>query len=86
MLLLNIDFVASGNAPEDYYDYACRKTTELEEHDPPILYDLWLDPGEADPLDSDKYCLKKHACHSIVSIVLYACHMQHALKTFKIPA
>ena len=20
-------------------------------------------------------CLKKHACHSIVSIVLYACHM-----------
>ena len=31
-------------------------------------------------------CLKKHACHSIVSIVLYACHMQHALKAFKIPA
>ena len=55
MLLLNINFVASGNAPEDYYDYACRRTTELEEHDPPILYDLWLDPGEADPLDSDKY-------------------------------
>ena len=20
-------------------------------------------------------CLKKHACHSIVSIILYACHM-----------
>ena len=31
-------------------------------------------------------CLKKHACHSIVSIVLYAFHMQYALKTFKIPA
>ena len=57
MLLLNIDFVASGNAPEDYYDYACRKTTELEEHDPPILYDLWLDPGEADPLDSHATCI-----------------------------
>ena len=29
-------------------------------------------------------CMFKETC--IVSIVLYACHMQHALKTFKIPA
>ena len=52
-----------------------------------------IDKGSNDPSGNFLHvmcmfhaCLKKHACHSIVSIVLYACHMQHALKTFKIPA
>lgn len=43
-------FIFSGNAPPDHYDVLCRNTTALEEHDPPLLFNLWTDPGERDPL------------------------------------
>lgn len=43
-------FNFSGNAPPDHYDVLCRNTTGLEEHDPPLLFNLWTDPGERDPL------------------------------------
>ena len=31
----------------------CRNTTKLQAHNPPILYNLWSDPGERDPLNED---------------------------------
>lgn len=42
-----------GNAANDYPDIACRRSTNLTRHDPALLYDLWQDPGEMNPLNVD---------------------------------
>ncbi|XP_003387234.3 PREDICTED: arylsulfatase A-like [Amphimedon queenslandica] len=43
-------YTKGGNAPPTHYDVLCRNTTELTAHDPPLLFNLWTDPGERDPL------------------------------------
>ena len=57
----SLSFLFSGNAAPDYPDIACRNTTNITLHDPPILYDLWMDPGEMTPLDPHEnyYLLQK---------------------------
>lgn len=54
-------YTAGGNAAPDYPDIACRNTTNITLHDPPVLYDLWMDPGEMTPLDpyENYYLLQK---------------------------
>ncbi len=44
-----------GACPEDYPDVMCRENTSLARHDPPLLYDLFSDPGELNELDPDEY-------------------------------
>ena len=48
--MLSITF-CRGNADIDYPDFACRSNVNFTEHNPPLLYDLWLDPGEMSPMD-----------------------------------
>ena len=42
----------SGSAlsDDDNYDHECRGTNTPKKHDPPLLYDLNLDPGERHPV------------------------------------
>ena len=36
-------------------DHACRSSSQLKRHDPPLLFNLGEDPGERHPLDPAKY-------------------------------
>ena len=42
----------TGLYPAFYPDEACKSTSKLAKHDPPLLYDLNHDPGELNPLDA----------------------------------
>jgi arylsulfatase A len=48
-------YIRGGNAPPTHFDVLCRNTTELQEQDPPLLFNLWTDPGEMFPLDTNDY-------------------------------
>lgn len=55
----------------------CRNTTELQAHNPPILYNLWSDPGERDPLtpaDSNY--------NQTLTMMIYVCNIKHPLNLY----
>ncbi|EGD74536.1 hypothetical protein PTSG_05900 [Salpingoeca rosetta] len=41
-----------SHAPNDYFVPSCRSNTSVTTHDPPLLFNLYHDPGEHVPLDS----------------------------------
>ena len=49
-LIVGVVNSSRGNAADNYPDEQCRSSLNLTRHDPPLLYDLWLDPGEMNPL------------------------------------
>jgi len=48
-------FYTKGNALSDdsNYDFNCTSKATLAQHDLPLLYDLFVDPGERYPLNVD---------------------------------
>ena len=48
-------FFTEGNALSDDYNYdaACRSSAGFQKRDPPLLFDLDLDPGERYPIPVD---------------------------------
>ena len=50
ILLINFHFLGSDRCGNENYDEACRGTTGKTKHDPPLLYDVNLDPGERYPI------------------------------------
>ena len=47
-LLLGNDLSGANN-----YDPQCRGSAEQTKHDPPLLYDVNIDPGERFPIDNN---------------------------------
>jgi hypothetical protein len=45
----------AGNSlsDDDNYDHSCRHSSKLTKHDPPLIFDLDLDPGERHPIPED---------------------------------
>ena len=50
IILMIFYFLGSDRCGNENYDEACRGTTGKTKHDPPLLYDVNLDPGERYPI------------------------------------
>ena len=68
----NYLLLRSMHSEEFYPDEVCRKTTPRQKHNPPLLYNLELDPGERSKLPVNEYAdvLKKiDKVHYFIEII-----------------
>ena len=66
-----IKILGSDRSGGDNYDEACQGSTGKEKQDPPLFYDVNIDPGERYPLDNStdlyqyvKFSYTKHCTQS----------------------
>ena len=52
-IVLKYYLLESDRSGGDNYDKACQGSTGQEKHDPPLLFDLNVDPGERFPISNN---------------------------------
>ena len=52
-VILKYYVLGSDRSGGDNYDKACQGSTGQEKHDPPLLFDLNVDPGERFPISNN---------------------------------
>eukprot|EP00117_Sycon_ciliatum_P041747 scpid61253/ scgid30482/ Arylsulfatase A; Cerebroside-sulfatase len=59
-------YTMGSHCHNDYPDVDCRGSTRLQAHNPPLLFDLYSDPKERYPLDTETYASVATAIHDLV--------------------